>query len=207
MFFRPDAGKVQGPLYWIGAGCLVVAAIAGVAGAVFIALGASGLAAGTGPNGWWFALSAIAAYILLAWATAHFWNRPITTELLLFVAWGALEAGTGPNGWWFALSAIAAYILLAWATAHFWNRPITTELLLFVAWGALELYATCALEAGGTLGLTATWCLVAIIFCVFALSLTCYVLYYRLAATPSFIAGALPLGVVGIFSAILPLLL
>lgn len=35
-------------------------------GAVFIALGASGLAAGTGPNGWWFALGAIAAYILLA---------------------------------------------------------------------------------------------------------------------------------------------
>ena len=82
VFFRPDAGKVQGPLYWIGAGCLVVAAIAGITGAVFIALGASGLAAGTGPNGWWFALGAIAAYILLAWATAHFWNRPITTELL-----------------------------------------------------------------------------------------------------------------------------
>ena len=160
VFFRPDAGKVQGPLYWIGAGCLVVAAIAGVAGAVFIALGASGLA-----------------------------------------------AGTGPNGWWFALGAIAAYILLAWATAHFWNRPITTELLLFVAWGALELYAACALEAGGILGLTATWCLAAIIFCVFALSLACYVLYYRLAATLSFVAGALPLSAVGIFSAILPLLL
>ena len=61
VFFRPDAGKVQGPLYWIGAGCLVVAAIAGITGAVFIALGASGLAAGTGPNGWWFALGAIAA--------------------------------------------------------------------------------------------------------------------------------------------------
>lgn len=160
VFFRPDAGKVQGPLYWIGAGCFVVAAIAGVAGAVFIALGASGLA-----------------------------------------------AGTGPNGWWFALGAIAAYILLAWATAHFWNRPITTELLLFVAWGALELYAACALEEGGILGLTATWRLAAIIFCVFALSLACYVLYYRLAATPSFIAGALPLSAVGIFSTILPLLL
>lgn len=76
VFFRPDAGKVQGPLYWIGAGCLVVAAIAGITGAVFIALGASGLAAGTGPNGWWFALGAIAAYILLAWATAHFWESP-----------------------------------------------------------------------------------------------------------------------------------
>lgn len=160
VFFRPDAGKVQGPLYWIGAGCLVVAAIAGVAGAVFIALGASGLA-----------------------------------------------AGTGPNGWWFALSAIAAYILLAWATAHFWNRPITTELLLFVAWGALELYAACALEAGGILGLTATWCLAAIIFCVFALSLACLRSVLPPAATPSFVAGALPLSAVGIFSTILPLLL
>lgn len=160
VFFRPDARKVQGPLYWIGAGCLVVAAIAGITGAVFIALGASGLAAGTGPNGWWFALGAIAAYILLAWATAHFWNRPITTELLLFVAWGCFGA----------------------------------------------LCHLC-LEAGGTLGLTATWCLVAIIFCVFALS------HYLLRSVlppgrhASFIAGALPLGVVGIFSAILPLLL
>lgn len=160
VFFRPGAGKVQGPLYWFGAGCLVVAAIAGIAGAVFIALGASGLA-----------------------------------------------TGTGPSGWWFVLGAIAAYILLAWATTHFWNRPITTELLLFVAWGALELYAACALEAGGVLGLAATGWLAAIILGVFSLSLICYVLYYRLAAVPSFVDGALPLGTIGIFSALLPLLL
>lgn len=160
VFFRPGAGKVQGPLYWFGAGCLVVAAIAGIAGAVFIVLGASELA-----------------------------------------------TGTGPSGWWFVLGAIAAYLLLAWGTTHFWNRPITTELLLFVAWGALELYAACTLEAGGVLGLAATGWLVAIILGVFALSLICYVLYYRLAAVPSFVDGALPLGTIGIFSAILPLLL
>lgn len=160
VFFRPGAGKVQGALYWVGAGCLVAAAIAGITGAILIVLGANGL-----------------------------------------------TAGTESSGWWFALGAIAAYLLLAWATTHFWNRPITTELLLFVTWGTLELYAACALEAGGNLGLTATWRLAAIIFCVFALSLTCYVLYYRLPATPSFVAGALPLGAVGVFSAVLPLLL
>lgn len=160
VFFRPGAGKVQGPLYWFGAGCLVVAAIAGIVGAVLIALGANGLA-----------------------------------------------AGTGPSGWWFALGAIAAYLLLAWATTHFWNRPITTELLLFVAWGALELYAACALEAGGVLGLAATAWLAAIVLGIVALSLICYVLYYRLAAVPSFVDGALPLGTIGIFSALLPLLL
>lgn len=160
VFFRPGAGKVQGPLYWVGAGCLAVAAIAGIAGAIFIALGANGLA-----------------------------------------------AGTGPSGWWFVLGAIAAYLFLAWATTHFWNRPITTELLLFVAWGALELYAACALDASGTLGLAATAWLVAIILGIFALSLICYVLYYRLPAVPSFVDGALPLGTIGVFSAILPLLL
>ena len=91
VFFRPDAGKVQGPLYWFGAGCLVIAAVAGIAGAVLVALGASGLKAGPGPSGWWFVLGAVAAYAAIAWVTVRFWNRPVTTELLLFVAWAALE--------------------------------------------------------------------------------------------------------------------
>lgn len=91
VFFRPGAGKVQGPLYWFGAGCLVVAAIAGIVGAVLIAMGANGVSAGSGLSGWWFVLGAVVAYAAFAWATTRFFERPITTELLLFVVWGALE--------------------------------------------------------------------------------------------------------------------
>lgn len=160
VFFRPGAGKVQGPLYWFGAGCLVVAAIAGVVGAVLIAMGASGL-----------------------------------------------SAGSGPSGWWFVLGAVVAYALFAWATTRFLNRPITTELLLFVAWAALELYVARALGAAGVLDSTAALWLVVAVVAVFTLSLVCYVLYYRLDTLPSFVDGALPLIAVGLFSAVLPLML
>lgn len=160
VFFRPGAGKVQGPLYWFGAGCLVVAAIAGIAGAVLIAMGASGL-----------------------------------------------SAESGLSGWWFVLGAAVAYALFAWVTMHFLNRPITTELVLFVAWASLELYLASALGAAGVLDSTAVeWLMVAVV-AVFALSLVCYVLYYRLDALPSFVDGALPLVAVGLFSVLLPLIL
>lgn len=160
VFFRPGAGKVQGPLYWFGAGCLLAAAIAGVVGAVLIAMGASGL-----------------------------------------------SAGSGPSGWWFVLGAVVAYAFFAWATMRFFSRPVTTELLLFVAWGALELYLASALGTAGVLDRAAVVWLVAVVVAVFALSLVCYVLYYRLDALPSFVDGALPLVAVGLFSVVLPLIL
>lgn len=160
VFFRPDAGKVQGPLYWFGAGCLVIAAVAGIAGAILVALGASGL-----------------------------------------------KAGLGLSGWWFALGAVAAYAAIACVTVRFWNRPVTTELLLFVAWAALELFVACALQVSGILDSSAMGWLIAVVVIVFALSLVCYVLYYRLTAMPSFVDGAIPLIAVGIFSIALFLLL
>lgn len=156
VFFRPDAGKVQGALYWFGAACLVLAVCAGVAGAIFAALGANGL-----------------------------------------------RAGSGLSGWWFILTAAVVYLLFAWMTMRFWERPITTELLLFVAWAALELYVVSALGTADLVGLASLICLITAIIILFALSLVCYVLYYRLSALPSFIDGAMPLFAVCLFSAVL----
>lgn len=160
IFFRPGAGKVQGALFWFGAGCLVVAAVAGIIGAVSIAMGANSFAADS-----WL------------------------------------------SGWWFVLGAVIAYVLLAWITKHFWNRPITTELILFVAWAALELYVACSLASAGAITTIALGWFIGIVIALFAISLVCYVLYYQLAALPSFIDGAIPLAAIGIFSVVLPLLL
>lgn len=160
IFFRPHAGKVQGALYGIGAGCLVIAALAGIAGAALITLGANGL---------------------------------------------VVQAS--PVGWLFLLGALVAYGLLAWATSHFMSRPITTELVLLVAWATIELYTAYALCNVGALGFLSMVWLVAVIVLIFAVSLVCYLLYYRLTALPSFIDGALPLALVGIFSVVLPLVL
>lgn len=92
IFFRPDIPKVAGALYYIGVGCIVVAAIAGIAGAVMIGVGTSNAsAAGEAPSGWWFAIGAVIAYFVLGFVTSRLLGRPVTTELLLFVAWTALE--------------------------------------------------------------------------------------------------------------------
>lgn len=160
IFFRPNKGNVRGTLYGFGAGSLIVAAIAGITGVIFIAMGTS-----------------------------------------------ALAQGSQLSGWWFVLGAIIAYIVFAWFTFRILNRPITTELVLFVAWAALELYVACGLLAGGIIDASTLGWLIALIICIFAMSLVCYVLYYRLAPLPSFVDGALPLVAVGLFSIIFVVML
>ena len=92
IFFRPQASKVTGALYYFGAGCLVVAALAGIAGAVLVGMGISGAGkANLSPSGWWFAIGAVIVYIALVLLTTRVFHRPVTTELVLFVAWSALE--------------------------------------------------------------------------------------------------------------------
>lgn len=92
IFFRPDTGKVTGILYGFGVACIVIAALAGIAGAVVIGMGTAQISqAGLTPSGWWYVAGAVAAYIALAFVTAKILHRPVTTELILFAAWTALE--------------------------------------------------------------------------------------------------------------------
>lgn len=92
IFFRPDAGKVTGALYGFGVTCIVIAALAGIAGAIIIGLGTARIPqAERAPSGWWYVAGAVVVYIALAFITSRFLHRPVTTELVLFVAWTALE--------------------------------------------------------------------------------------------------------------------
>lgn len=95
IFFQPRTSKVSGGLYYFGAGCLVVAALTGIAGAVLVGMGISEVGkAGISPPGWWFVIGAVVVYIALVLLTTRVFHRPVTTELVLFVAWSALELAT-----------------------------------------------------------------------------------------------------------------
>ena len=101
-----------------------------------------------------------------------------------------------------AAAGAVAYAVLAAVTAGALRRPVTTELLLIVGWATMEaavvstLWATAAVSTGRLAALGALAAL------VFAASLICYVLYYRLGPWPSFVDGMVPLGSVGVLSAI-----
>ncbi len=95
IFFRPDAGKVEGALYAVGVACIVGAAACGIAAVALILTTLPGfpVAAGRTPiPGWVIAVAAVVGYIALAAFTKGVFDRPITTELMLLVGWAALEA-------------------------------------------------------------------------------------------------------------------
>lgn len=101
IFFRPNAQVKGGALRVFGIACILVAAVAGIAGVVLECFGISKLsalptlsaAAGRARSVWiWpFAVGGVAAYVILAVLTSRLLQRPITTELLLIVMWITLE--------------------------------------------------------------------------------------------------------------------
>lgn len=116
---------------------------------------------------------------------------------------GAPQVGGAVPGWAFAVGGVIAYFALAFVTVRFFQRPVTTELLLFVLWAALELAVLNALSGAGLLAGGALWALGGAVALITVANLVCYVLYFRLAPMPSFIDGAAPLAVVGLFAAVL----
>ncbi len=160
VFFNPALPKATGALYAVGVGFILGAVACGIAAIVLLAMGLGALA---GPGA---------------------------------------GAGAAP-GWAFAVGGVAAYALLAFVTMRFFQRPVTTELLLFVLWAALELAVANALLGAGALPLGAFWAIVAVIALVTVANLVCYVLYFHLPPLPSFVDGAVPLAVVGVFAAVL----
>lgn len=122
---------------------------------------------------------------------------------------GLAGLGAGGRGglpvpvWAFTVGGICAYFALVFATTRIFGRPVTTELLLFVLWAALEFAVLNALAGSGALAAAAAVGLAAAVVAVFVGCLACYLLYFRLQPLPSFVAGALPLLVVGVFAAIM----
>lgn len=89
MFFRPRPESPQGLEYGVGVALILGAVVAGLFGVVRMGGAVSAVPGGVPAVVLWPA--AIVAYVLLAVFTTHLFNRPITTELLLIVAWTALE--------------------------------------------------------------------------------------------------------------------
>ena len=88
---------------------------------------------------------------------------------------------------------VATYIILLIITSLLLKRQVTSELLLIVGWGMLAFAEVNQLFGTGlfTRGISVGFLLV--IGTAFAISLVCYVLYYRLDSRAGYIDGMLPL--------------
>lgn len=91
------------------------------------------------------------------------------------------------------VDGVAVYIVLLLITKHLFKRPVTSELILFVAWAALELSAANALYGSGFIGFHGMAAVVITVICAFAVSLVCYVLYYKLSKGAGYTDGMIPL--------------
>lgn len=70
----------------------IVTFILGFAGVYLIAKGFTNETIQTHIKGSWIIISAVILYIVTAFITVHFFDRPVTTELLLITVWAAFMA-------------------------------------------------------------------------------------------------------------------
>ena len=94
------------------------------------------------------------------------------------------------------IGGVAAYVILLVVTLIILKRPVTTELFLIVGWGMLALSEVNALFASSVFSHGLSIVFVVIIIAAIAVSLICYILYYRLAGVSGYIDGMIPLLIV-----------
>jgi hypothetical protein len=99
--------------------------------------------------------------------------------------------------------AAAVYLVLLAATALLLRRQVTAELILIVGWAALELSELDALYGMDRFDFQAAAVFIAVVVLAAALSLVCYLLYYRLGAVAGFVDGMIPLILVALTMAAL----
>jgi hypothetical protein len=102
--------------------------------------------------------------------------------------------------WAILCGAAVAYVALMLVTRLVFERQVTTELVLIVGWTALEVGVINSLASATIISPTSTTSLAVTLGLLFVLSMTCYVLYYRLGPFASFVDGCIPLVAVGVFS-------
>lgn len=89
--------------------------------------------------------------------------------------------------------AVALYLILLAVTAVVFHRQVTSELLIMIVWAALELSVITVLFGNGYFSVGRTAVTTALIGAATIIGLICYVLYYRLDGTASYIDGMIPL--------------
>ncbi len=123
---------------------------------------------------------------------------------LAFAASGLRAAGDNPGlipSGWVLWGGAAAYVLALLITGFLLHRPVTTELFLIVGWAMLALAEASALFGCGALGRGAAMAFVVLIAVGAAVSMVCYVLYYKLPAQAGFIDGIVPLATAALIMA------
>lgn len=108
-------------------------------------------------------------------------------------------------GIWPLIVGICVYFALLFITSHFMHRMVTTELVLIVGWTALQFMvldtAQCLASSGGISRQTAVAFMVLALI-VAVLSLIAYLSYYKLPVVKGYIAGMLPLIMIGVLMAV-----
>jgi hypothetical protein len=89
VFFRPNAQAPTGALRVFGLVCIGLAVLCGIVGVVRIARVASVLP--TYVSNWTIVALGVVVYIVVLLVTRFAFDRPVTTELVLIVAWTVLE--------------------------------------------------------------------------------------------------------------------
>ena len=98
------------------------------------------------------------------------------------------------------------YLALLFITSKHYGRPPTSELLFIVLWLTLELASLVVLQSMGlSHNISIISCVVAIL--IFVINMACYMAYYKLSESIGFLIGMVPLGLAGISSVALSLII
>lgn len=97
----------------------------------------------------------------------------------------------------------AAYVVLLLGTYLLMKRPVTTELVLIVGWAVLAVSEVSVLYGHEVYGSRAAWIFIAVIILMAAVSLVCYLLYYKLDAVKGYYDGIAPLAIVAVVTAVM----
>ncbi|MCD8090227.1 MAG: hypothetical protein LUD81_06335 [Clostridiales bacterium] len=103
-----------------------------------------------------------------------------------------LQTGLIP-GSFILLGGIVAYLILYGLTSVVLKRHVTTELFLIVGWAVLMFSELNALYAEGYFSKYTAVVFIIITATAAAVSLICYILYYKLDTTLGYYDGAIPL--------------
>lgn len=120
IFFAPNASGEKplptGALRTVGVACILGAGACGLAAVVLMAHGMADLPAAV--PGLWINLGCVTLYLVLLAVTVRLFDRPVTTELLLFCAWLALELNVASHAaaGGAATGAVALLVALALIT-------------------------------------------------------------------------------------------
>lgn len=96
-------------------------------------------------------------------------------------------------GWTALILWAALYIILMLISVKFFSRPVTTELFLITGWLALMAQELNTLFGLGKLTHQSLLIYIIIIIAMFITSFICYMQYYKLSQSVSYIVGMVPL--------------